>query len=148
VKLRVEVTGGLTEDEVIIRCEREDDTVRRLQAFIRGLSAPKLTLYKGAREFFLPPGEILFFETDGENVYAHTAADAFKVKHRLYELEALLPRSFVRSAKGTIVNTARILAITRSIASASKIEFPNTHKHVYASRHYYKELKNKMKRSE
>lgn len=148
MKLRIEVTGGLAEDEVIIRCAREDDTVRRLQTYIRGLSAPKLTLYKGAREIYLPPGEILFFETDGETVYAHTAADAFKAKHRLYELETMLPRHFVRSAKGTIVNTARILAITRNLASASKIEFPNTHKHVYASRHYYKNLKDKMKRSE
>lgn len=145
MKLHIEVAEGLTEDEVIIRCGRVDDRVKKLQAYIQGLSVPKLTLYKGVREFYLPPEAVLFFETDGETVYAHTASDAFRVKHRLYELEELLPRSFVRSAKGTIVNTARIFAITRNLASASKIEFSGTHKHVYASRHYYKSLKDKMK---
>ncbi|MCL2004168.1 MAG: LytTR family transcriptional regulator [Oscillospiraceae bacterium] len=144
MKLRIEVSDGLAEDEVVIRCRRMDDSVQKLQAYIQGLSAPKLTFYKGAREFYLPPEKILFFETDGETVYAHTADDAFKVKYRLYELESMLPRSFARAAKGTIINTARVYAITRNLAASSKIEFSNTHKHVYASRHYYKTLKDQM----
>jgi DNA-binding LytR/AlgR family response regulator len=144
VKLRIEISDGLQEDEVIIRCRSVDDTVQKLQAYIQGISAPKLIFYKGAQEFYLPPEKILFFETDGETVYAHTAADAFRVRYRLYELESMLPRTFVRASKGTIVNTARIYAITRNPASSSKIEFPNTHKHVYVSRHYYITLKDKM----
>jgi len=144
VKLRIEVSDGLPEDEVIIRCGRVDDAVQKLQAYILGLSAPKLTLYKGAEEFFLPPEEILFFETGGEQVYAHTANDAFKVRLRLYELEAMLPRVFVRAAKGTIVNTARIYAISRDLTASSQVKFAGTHKHVYVSRRYYGALKEKM----
>ena len=144
MKLRIEVSDGLPEDEVIIRCGRVDDAVQKLQAYILGLSAPKLTLYKGAEEFFLPPEEILFFETGGEQVYAHTANDAFKVRLRLYELEAMLPRVFVRAAKGTIVNTARIYAISRDLTASSQVKFAGTHKHVYVSRRYYGALKEKM----
>ena len=112
VKLHIEVSDGLTEDEVIIRCDHIDDTVQKLQAYIRSLSCSKLTFYKGKQEFYLPVDEILFFETDGEQVYAHTINDAFRVKHRLYELEAILPRDFTRAAKGIIVNTSRIYAQT------------------------------------
>jgi hypothetical protein len=144
LKLRIEVFDGLPEDEVIIRCGRVDEKVQTLQAFIQGLSAPQLIFYKGGREFYFPPERIFFFETEGETVYAHTADDAFKVKYRLYELEPLLPRAFVRVSKGTIVNTSRIYAITRNLAASSKIEFANTHKHVYASRHYFQSLKHKM----
>jgi len=108
------------------------------------MSAPKLTFYKGAQEFYLPLEEILFFETDGEQIHAHTANDAFRVKHRLYELEEILPHYFVRAAKGTIVNTTQIYAINRNLTASSQVKFAGTHKHIYVSRHYYSSLKDKM----
>ena len=144
MKLRIEISDGATEDEVIIRCSRVDDTVRKLQEYILNMSAPRLTFYKGSQEYYLPLDEILFFETDGEQIFAHTKNDAFRVKRRLYELEELLPRSFVRAAKGTIVNTKHIYAINRNLTSSSQISFTGSHKHIYVSRNYYKALKDKM----
>ena len=147
MKLRIEVSGGIPEDEVLIRCGRVDDTIQKLQAYILSLSRPKITFYKEQQEFYLPVEEILFFETGGEQVYAHTANDAFRVKHRLYELETMLPHVFARAAKGTIVNTARIYTISRNLTSSSQIKFAGTHKQVYVSRHYYQSLKIQMERS-
>ena len=144
MKLRIELTDGSTEDEVVIRCGRVDDNVQKLQEFILSLSAPKMTFYKDSQEYYLPLEEILFFETDGEQVFAHTRGDAFKVKHRLYELEEMLPRPFSRAAKGTIVNTKKIYAIDRNLTSSSKVSFSGTHKNIYVSRHYYKSLREKM----
>lgn len=144
MKLRIEVIDGLPETEVIIRCGHADNAVQKLQAYVQSLSVPKLTFYKGAHEYYLPPDEILFFETEGDQIFAHTKNDAFKVKHRLYELEEMLPRSFVRVAKGTIVNTSHVYSINRNIASSSQIKFMGTHKNIYVSRHYYKSLKYKM----
>ena len=144
MKLRIELTDGSTEDEVVIRCGRVDDNVQKLQEFILSLSAPKMTFYKDSQEYYLPLEEILFFETDGEQVFAHTRGDAFKVKHRLYELEEMLPRPFSRAAKGTIVNTKKIYAIDRNLTSSSKVSFSGTHKNIYVSRHYYKSLKEQM----
>ena len=144
MKLRIEVTDGSSEDEVIIRCSSVDDSVQKLQAYILSMSAPKITFYKGAQEYYLPLEEILFFETEGELVYAHTKNDAFKVKLRLYELEDILPHYFARAAKGTIVNTARIFAINRNLTAASQVKFAGTHKQIYISRHYYSSLKEKM----
>ena len=145
MKLRIEVTDGSTEDEIIIRCGQVDEKVQKLQAYIQSMSAPKLTFYKGAQEFYLPLEEILFFETDGEQVYAHTTNDSFRVKYRLYELEELLPPAFVRAAKGTIVNISHIYAINRNLTSSSQVKFAGTHKQIYISRHYYGSLKDKMK---
>jgi len=144
VKLRIEVTDGSSEDEIIIRCGRVDDSVQKLQAYIQNMSTPKMTFYKGAQEYYLPLEEILFFETEGEQIHAHTANDAFRVKYRLYELEEKLPHYFVRAAKGTIVNTTHIYSINRNLTSSSQVEFVGTHKHIYVSRHYYSSLKDKM----
>ena len=144
MKLRIEIIDGAAEDEVVIRCSRVDDSIQKLQAYILSMSAPKLTFYKGAQEFFIPLEEILFFETDGEQVYAHTTNDAYRVKHRLYELEGILPHNFIRAAKGTIVNTTQIYAIDRNLTSSSQVRFTGTHKQIYVSRHYYGSLKEKM----
>lgn len=144
MKLRIEITEGSVEDEVVIRCGRVDENVQKLQEFISALSAPKLTFYKGTQEYYLPLESILFFETDGEQVFAHTANEAFRVKRRLYELEDLLPRTFIRAAKGTIVNTSHIYAINRSLTASSQVRFAGTHKQIYVSRHYYNTLKEKM----
>ena len=144
MKLRIEVTDGMPESEVIIRCGRVDETIQKLQQYILSLSAPKLVFHKGAKEYYLPLEEILFFETDGEQVHAHTKNDAYRVKYRLYELEEMLPRSFTRAAKGTIVNISHIYAIERNLTASSRIRFAGTHKQIYVSRHYYGALKEKM----
>jgi len=143
LKLRIELVEEGAE-EVIIRCHKMDDTVQKLQAYVQSLATPSLTFYKGNQEFYLTVEEVLFFETDGEQVYAHTANDAFRVRYRLYELEEILSRRFVRAAKGLIVNTARIYAINRNLTSSSQVQFVGSHKQVYVSRHYYKELKERM----
>jgi len=145
LKLRIELTDDSDEDEVVIRCGRVDDTIQKLQEYILTLTAPKLIFYKDSQEYYLSLDEILFFETDGEQVFAHTKKDAFKVKYRLYELEDMLPRNFVRAAKGTIVNTQEIYAINRNLTASSLISFSGTHKQIYVSRHYYSSLKAKMK---
>ena len=145
LKLRIEVVDEVLEDEVIIRCGSIDENVRKLQAFVKSLSQPKLTFYKGTQEYYLPLEQVLFFETENEQIFAHTGKDAFLVKYKLYELEDILPRSFVRVAKGTIVNTSRIFALNRNIASSSQINFSGTEKHIYVSRHYFKSLKEKMR---
>ena len=145
MKLRIELTDDSDEDEVVIRCGRVDDTIQKLQEYILTLTAPKLIFYKDSQEYYLSLDEILFFETDGEQVFAHTKKDAFKVKYRLYELEDMLPRNFVRAAKGTIVNTQEIYAINRNLTASSLISFSGTHKQIYVSRHYYSSLKAKMK---
>ena len=144
MKLRVEVSDGITQDEVIIRCGRVDETVQKLQQFVQSLSTPALVCSKGTDQYYLPPEDILFFETQSEQVYAHTKSDVFTVKHRLYELEDRLPGQFLRVAKGTIVNTKHIHAIQNQLASANRISFSGTHKHIFVTRHYYKALKEKM----
>ena len=144
MKLRIEISEACTEDEVVIRCSSINETIQKIQAAIQSTAAPKLTFYKENQEFYMALSEILFFETEGEQVYAHTCADAFRVRHRLYELEALLSLAFIRIAKGTIVNTMHIYAIDRNLTASSRIRFLGTHKHVYVSRHYYKALKERI----
>ena len=73
-------------------------------------------------------------------VFAHTKKDMFSVCQKLYELENILPRSFMRISKSTIVNIQKIYSLSHSVSS-HLITFQDTHKQVYVSRMYYKILK-------
>ncbi len=146
MKVRMEIAEDLPEDEILIRCGRVDENIRNIYRYLleQAKSGPKIAFFKENREYYFPLDDVLFFETSGEHVYAHTAEDAFLIRYRLYELEELLPGSFVRAAKSTIVNIRRIYSITKDLTSSSLIQFTGSHKQVYASRYYYKELRRRL----
>lgn len=146
MKVRIEVADDLSEDEVLIRCGQVDESIRKLYRLLleQTKGNPQITFYKQNQEFYFPLDDVLFFETSGEHVYAHTADDAFLIRNRLYELEQLLPITFVRAAKSTIVNVRRIYSVTKNLTSSSRIQFVGSLKEVYASRYYYRELQRRL----
>lgn len=79
-------------------------------------------------------------ESDGNYILVHTSQDIYKTRRKLYELEELLPRDFIRVSKSTIVNTVRISGIKKNITGASEISFTHSTKRAYASRNYIKAL--------
>ena len=146
MKVHIEIDDSIPNDEVLIRCGRADEKIQRIcQLILEHEGAePNITFYKDNREFYFSLSNVMFFETEGEHIYAHTEDDTYLIKFRLYELEDMLPRSFVRVAKSTIVNAAKVYSITRNITSASLIQFAGSHKQVYASRYYYKDLQQRL----
>lgn len=146
MKIRIEVVNDLAEDEVLIRCGRVDDTIQKIHQYVleQSLSGSKITFYKQNQEFYFPLDEVLFFETEGEHIYAHTANDAYRIKYRLYELEQILPRNFMRAAKSTIINIMQVYSITRNLTASSLVQFIDSHKQVYVSRYYYQELRQRL----
>ncbi|MDD3415831.1 MAG: LytTR family DNA-binding domain-containing protein [Lachnospiraceae bacterium] len=103
-----------------------------------------MTVYRGETEYFISPKKILFFETDAEGVCAHTRDEVYLVRHKLYELEELLPGFFVRVSKSTILNLNEIYSVEKTISTSSVVQFQNTYKQVYVSRHYLKALRDRL----
>lgn len=145
MKVRIEFDHSLTEKEVVIRTPVMDESVQQLaEQLQQGDSThAQLQFYKGATEYYISLADILFFETEGRQVNAHTVDDIFETHQHLYELEDLLPGAFMRISKSAILNTDRIFALTHSISS-SLVEFQNTPKQVYVSRKYYPVLKQRL----
>lgn len=146
MKITVEIDDNLTEDEIIIHCRELNDGVIAIQKRISEavMSEMKLGVTKGDREYYLDLSEILFMETADSAVAVHTRGHIFETKLKLYELEEMLPGSFLRVSKSTILNTAKIRAIHKNIAGASEVEFDGTNKRAFVSRSYFKLLTNKM----
>ena len=146
MKIKIEVDNEIIENEVIIRCNKLSEDIKKIQVMLSDMITDKdrITFYRGDTEFYLSLEEILFFETDGSGISAHTIDNIYNVKYKLYELEEFLPGYFMRVSKSTILNTNHIYSITHSLTSSNTVEFQNTHKQVFVSRYYYKPLKLKL----
>ncbi|QUI25725.1 LytTR family transcriptional regulator DNA-binding domain-containing protein [Vallitalea pronyensis] len=146
MKIRIEVDTKTNETEVIIRCSEVNNKILKLESRLSQLITPKtqIIFYKNEQEYYISPSDILFFETNTNGVTAHTVNEIYDVKFKLYELEKILPDAFVRVSKSTIANSNKVYSILRNITSASRVEFLNTHKKIYVSRKYYKELRAKL----
>lgn len=146
MKIRIEFDEQLQEEEIIIRCSSLSDKIQKIQRALSEIDnlQEKIVLFKKETEYYLNLEDILFFETGLQGIEAHTIDDIFQSKFKLYELEELLPGTFMRISKSAILNTNRVYAINRNLTASSVIEFQHTHKQVYVSRNYYKPLKNKL----
>lgn len=142
MKIRIVIDKSFDEDEVVIKCRELNENIRELQKTVSNVSdGLKMVFYKKQTEYFMPLDSILFFETSGKGIDAHTQADIFQIKHKLYELEEILPNQFIRASKSTILNINHIYSIEKNLASSSLVKFRNSHKQVYVSRNYYKALR-------
>lgn len=146
MKIRIEIDEGVTEEEVIIRCNVLTEQVASIQKAVSDVVnvSQKIPFYKGNTEYYLTLDEILFFETDEGGISAHTRDDIYRTRYKLYELEDILPGAFMRVSKSAILNTNHIYSIHRNLTAASIVAFQNTHKQVYVSRYYYKPLISKL----
>lgn len=96
------------EDEIIVRCKQLDEQLMKL---IYGLRAGKsqLTVSKGEKLFRVLPGEIYYFESVDNRVFAYMEKEVYETRHRLYELdEELHGTDFFRASKSTIINLAKV----------------------------------------
>ena len=146
MKIKIEIDESLSEDEVLIRCRGLTEQVTEIQKAVSEVvnTSKRFVFYRGNTEYYLALEEILFFETDGDGINAHTRDNIYQTKYKLYELEDLLPGCFMRISKSSIVNTNHIYSISRNLTASSVVAFADTHKQVYVSRYYYKPLVNKL----
>ena len=145
LKIRIERSEDVQE-EVVIRCREITPEIIRLQQLLSGNSdrSNQFLVYKGDTEYYLNVNDIIFFETEGNAVMAHTKNDMYETRRKLYELEELSGGRFQRISKSAIVNVDKVYSIKRNVTSSSAIEFQGTHKQIYVSRAYYKVLREKL----
>lgn len=146
MKIKIELTDNLLEDEIVIRCSHLSEEIRCIEEAVIEISNQKrgISCYKGEVEFFLNLEDLLFFETEDGMVWVHTREHVYETRYKLYKLEEMLPGHFMRVSKSAILNVMKVYSLSRNLSAASEVAFKGTHKTVYVSRHYFKLLKCKL----
>ena len=79
---------------------------------------------------------------EGAKVYLQTEEQEYETKRKLYELEELLAKDFVRVNKSTLVHINKIVSIQQKLGAAQLLLDNEVTIHI--SRKYMKQLKNQL----
>jgi len=101
------------------------------------------TIIYGQRNEELYPlnnDEVVRFYTENKAVFAEDLDRKYKITKRLYELEKILPKHFVRISQSEIINLHFIKKLKQELNGLIKISFKNGEV-TYSSRRYLKLIK-------
>jgi len=142
MRINIDVDPSLEQDMITIHCKEITDEILELQRLLSNQASggQKISAFMDDTEYYLDLKNIIFLEADGNYISIHTGKDIYRTRQKLYELEEMLPRDFIRVSKSTIVNTTMISSIKKNITGASEVAFKNSVKKAYASRNYIKAL--------
>lgn len=143
MRIRIEIAPE-NQEEIVIRAPALTREIAQIQERIAKAAggAGEIAVVDGDREYYIKLGDLIFFDTYDGHVYAHTGKDCYQCRMKLYELEAILPRTFARASKGCLVNTACIRSMRRSLSGVTEVAFFSTEKTVTLSRMYYHSVRN------
>ncbi len=142
MRINIDVDASLEQDMITIHCKEITEEILELQQLLSSKTngGRKISAFMNDTEYYLDLKTIIFMEADGNYISIHTMGEIYRTRQKLYELEEILPRDFIRVSKSTIVNTQLVASIKKNVTGASEISFKGTPKKAYASRNYIKAL--------
>lgn len=143
MRIRTEISDS---EEIVIRCREINDRTKKLELAIEEAlrSEDTITLSSGGTDYFVPKGEILYFESSDGSVYAHTASAIYTARYKLCELESIMAPTFARVSKSAIANLLKVSSVKREIVGNGTLTFYGCDKKVWFSRAYFKLLQYKL----
>ena len=130
------------EEEVIIYAKEQTEFVEKIEAFVKSNSLD-LTGYLNDSIIKLNITEIYCFAIEGGKIFAYTSDKRFLIKRRLYEIENMLDKSFVKINQSCIVSVSKIERFSASIAGSLLVVLKNGYKD-YVSRRQLKFVKERL----
>ena len=145
MKIRTEICDE-GQEEIIIKCRARTDQIKNIEAMLESLVTAdrEMILHSSGVEYYVPIKEILFFDSYDGKIYAHTRENIFTCDFKLFELESILPSSFLRISKSTVANIMMISYLKRELVGNGELGFKGCDKGAYFSRSYYKVLRDKI----
>ena len=131
------------EEEVVIYVHEKSTLSSEIEEFVLGRSL-ELLGYKDKNIVKLLPSDVYCFIVEDNRVYAVCENERFQIKQRLYLLETMLDKDFVKINQSCIANIRKIAKFDASITGTLMVNFKNGYKD-YVSRRQLKIVKEIIK---
>lgn len=143
MKITIQTPEQGQEDEIIIRCHHLDDRLMNLIFRLKS-DTQKLTAYRDQEITVLRPGDVFYFESVDNKVFAYCEKEVYEIRRKLYELESdLTGMDFLRISKSVIVNMAKIAHLSPAFNGRLEARLKNGEK-IIISRQYVPDLKKNL----
>ncbi len=129
------------EEEVVIYAHEKNDLIKEIEALVTGAVA--LFGYTDNEAIKINPAEIDCFTVENNKVFAFTSNQKYRLRERLYQLEALLPEYFIKINQSCIANINKIQKFDVSVAGSLTVVFKSGYRD-YVSRRNIKFVKERL----
>ena len=113
MKITIDKNEAYREPEVLIKCAEVNGEIQEIISCV-SVIGKNLAGEIDGETFFVPLGEIYYFESVEGSIFFYTDKQVYKCQARLYNLEeGLSDTYFVRVSKTSIVNLKKLKSIKR-----------------------------------
>jgi len=130
------------EEEVRIYAHRKTKLIDAIEQLVSE-NAAELIGYKGQDAVWLQPAEVTCFIVEDNKVYAILDKERLQVRHRLYQLEEILPDHFIRINQSCLANRRQMKRFSASFSGSLLVTFKNGYSD-YVSRRQLKTVKERL----
>ena len=130
------------DEEIVVTAHAPSELTEKIQQLVQEYTGTdRVAAYLEDDIQMLPFAEIACITViDGKTVAVDSKGKHYRLKQRLYELEAILPQSFIRINKSAIANERRIERFAANFSGAVDAVFQGGYRE-YVSRRCFAEIK-------
>lgn len=140
MRITIDQSPNYEETEVIIKCSKVDEGVKRLISSLKAPEEKIMGVLNGVTHL-IEPQDIFYFESVDKKTFIYTESQVLETHLRLYELEEKLGKQdFFRASKSTIINISKIKKLSPRFNGRLDVLLENDEKLV-VSRQYVPVLK-------
>lgn len=129
------------EEEVIVYAHERNEVVDSIERLVS--EETELMGYSGKTAVRLYLNEVYCFSVENNRVYAVTETGKFEMKLRLYQLEKIADKTFVKINQSCIANIKKIERFDASVSGTMRVIFKNGYTD-YVSRRQVKNVKERL----
>ena len=129
------------EESIVITIHKKTKLIDEIEELLNS-EIINLFGYKEGSTHLLEVEDVYVFYTLDGKVYAKTKNDTFLIKQRIYQLEEITKKLFVKINQGCLINISKILRFESNLDGSIKVVLKNNYTD-YISR---RELKNVKRR--
>lgn len=141
MKCEIIISNEETE-RVVIYTREKNDLVKEIERLIEN-QPTSLIGYKENVAQVLNPSDVCYFTVENNKVCAVTHQERFAVKLRIYQLEEVLKKDFIKINQSCIANVREIEKFDFSVWGSIKVAFKNGDVD-YVSRRNIKSIKERL----
>ena len=133
------------EEEVVVTAHAPSALTQQIEVLVRQhTSADRVMAYDEDEIRMLPHSQIECVTVlDGKTFAIDTKGKRYRLKQRLYELEAVLPQNFIRINKSALANETRLERFTTNYSGAVDAIFKCGYRE-YVSRRCFAQIKRRF----
>lgn len=144
MKIHLTINSELEETEIHIHAKEYSEQIEQLMQQLKRSQTPTvIDGYINQNIHMVKLDEIYSIYAEASKVYLQTDEQEYEVKKKLYELERLLTKDFVRVNKSTLIHLNKIVSIQFTKIGSTEALLDNDVA-IHISRKYLKQLKSKL----